>query len=74
VPGVRAPEHDISLLAENQLVLELECQVLSAECRRVFPCSRCSYSALPLYEGLGHTTDDAIAHCERRFGVDGSMS
>jgi hypothetical protein len=73
-PSVRAPEHDIFLPAKNQLVLELERRVLSAECRRVFPCSRCRRSSLPLYEGLGHTTDDAIAHCARRFGVDGSMS
>ncbi|KAG8062666.1 hypothetical protein GUJ93_ZPchr0003g17169 [Zizania palustris] len=39
-PGVCAPDHDISLPVESQLVLELELWELGAEWGDIFPCGR----------------------------------
>jgi hypothetical protein len=60
--GVRAPDHDISLPLEDQLVRELESWVLGVERLDVLPSCRSCRLALPFHQDLAHPVSQAVMH------------
>jgi len=58
-PDIRALDHDISPLVEEQLVLELKCWIGGTERLGVFPSSRGRRLPFPLDEDLAYPARQA---------------
>jgi hypothetical protein len=71
--GVCAPDHDISLPLEDQLVLKLESWVLGAERLDVLPSCRSCRLALPFHQDLAHPASQAVTHSTCRLRNNRAM-